>query len=66
MKKLIVCTALATHICAFAATDGKLTGTPIGTERCRDYESNKTVLNTAYKLFDGDLSTYFGFFRKME
>lgn len=39
--------------------DDKLTGTPIGTERCWDYEQNRLVMNTAYKLFDGNLNTYF-------
>lgn len=39
--------------------DEKLSGTPIGTERCWDYETNSLVMNTAYKLFDGNLDTYF-------
>lgn len=50
-------------VCAVAApiglhADEKLSGTPIGTERCWDYASG-SVMNTAYKLFDGDLNTYF-------
>ncbi len=52
---LLAATATAT----LAAADGKLTGTPIGTERCWNYESNKLVLNQASKLFDGNLYNYF-------
>jgi hypothetical protein len=58
MKHLLLCAALASALCASAADD-KLSGTPIGTERCWDYELNQMVLNTAYKLFDGDLNTYY-------
>jgi len=37
----------------------KLTGTPIGTERGWNYETNSEELNIAYKAFDGDLNTYY-------
>lgn len=37
----------------------KLSGTPIGTERGWNYETNQEEQNIAYKAFDGDLNTYF-------
>lgn len=37
----------------------KLSGTPIGTERGWNYETNQEERNIAYKAFDGDLNTYF-------
>lgn len=37
----------------------KLGGTPIGTERGWNYETNQEEQNIAYKAFDGDLDTYF-------
>ena len=44
---------------ASGTESAKLTGTPIGTERGWNYENNRVEMNTAYKLFDGDLNTYF-------
>jgi len=41
------------------AHGAKLTGTPIGTERGWNYEKNQVELNIAYRLFDGNLDTYF-------
>lgn len=37
----------------------KLTGTPIGTQRCIDYSTGNEVACTAANLFDGDFNTYF-------
>jgi hypothetical protein len=60
MRNYLLFAALSVAISqASIASDGKLTGTPIGTERCWNYEQNQMVLNAAYKLFDGDLNTYF-------
>ncbi len=60
IKTLLLATAMsASAMTAVAADDAKLSGTPIGTERCWNYESNAMELNAAYKLFDGDLNTYY-------
>lgn len=37
----------------------RLTGTPIGTSRCFNYEQNQEVSCTAANLFDGNYNTYF-------
>ena len=58
LKTLSLICAVATPMLMHAA-DNKLSGTPIGTERCWNYEKNSVEMNTAYKLFDGDLNTYF-------
>jgi hypothetical protein len=59
MRNYLLIAALSASILQLYAADEKLTGTPIGTERCWDYEQNQMVQNTAYKLFDGNLDTYF-------
>ncbi len=41
------------------AADGKLDGTPIGSERGYDYEQKAVVMNVQGRAFDGDFNTYF-------
>lgn len=48
------------------AASEKLTGTPIGTQKCVDYETGQesTTVHTVETLFDGDLNTYFATFER--
>ena len=44
----------------------KLTGTPIGTQKCVDYATGQesTTIHTVETLFDGDFDTYFATFER--
>ncbi|MBD5225006.1 MAG: hypothetical protein HDS68_03435 [Bacteroidales bacterium] len=57
-------------LCSAAALSGgaaqKLTGTPIGTEQCIDYDTGQpsTTVHNVDNLFDGDLDTYFATYQR--
>lgn len=59
---LILCSSMA--LSGMAAE--KLTGTPIGTQECVDYNTGKmtTEINTVNNLFDGDFDTYFATYNR--
>ena len=63
MKNCFTRIALTSAVFACASVNtnaaSKLEGTPIGTERGWNYETNQVEKNIAYRLFDGDLNTYF-------
>jgi hypothetical protein len=58
--KHCIASVLSLIVAALSANAAqKLTGTPIGTTAGWNYESNSAETSPAWKLFDGDLSTYF-------
>ncbi len=59
MKRLIFAIFSAAALTAGAGE--KLTGTPIGTQQCVDYDTGQpsTTVHTVETLFDGDFDTYF-------
>ena len=57
-QKLSLC-ALTLMAASPIMTAEKLSGTPIGTARGWNYETNQEEPNIAYKAFDGDLNTYY-------
>lgn len=62
MKRLLILSTfsiVATLCFSIHADEVKLTGTPIGTERGFNYESNSVVMNIQQNAFDGDFNTYF-------
>lgn len=57
----LCCTALGTvSLHAEQGSEGRLSGTVLGTEQCYDYEQGtaSTTVNTPKNAFDGDLTTY--------
>ena len=60
MKKILLAAIGALMALCTAQADERLTGTPIGTSRCIDYNTNRitTTINTPASAFDGSLDTY--------
>lgn len=57
-KKCLLGFLMLVNIAGASAAD-KLSGTPIGTERCFNFETNREIPCAASNLFDGNYNTYF-------
>ncbi len=64
MKKLLLLLFSTAALTSVGAE--KLTGTPIGTQKCVDYATGQesTTIHTVETLFDGDFDTYFATFER--